>query len=213
MSTRPPLHQPAKRPNRVHTDTAATPFHRTHAWKQVSLLARSEQPICLDPWHRHATQIRATQATHHILSVQDYPELKLSKSNLFCLCWSCHSYVEALQRRGVPTVAVIQRAMQRGLQHVLDVANGTVSLQKPSPTLPYKQGIHDTTTPRMGVQNQTPPPSANASWVLNSAGDISTVPLVHCTKVPNGVYCTRMSKVQNSFCGSCSFQPNNTKNQ
>ncbi len=63
-------------------------YHKT-AWRRIRLQALQRDHYLCQECLRYK---RITQATevHHLLPLEDYPELGLELSNLQSLCWNCH---------------------------------------------------------------------------------------------------------------------------
>lgn len=74
----------------------SAPFYHTRAWKQVraAALAR-DRGMCCDCRDRYSSGVgvRPNRATmvHHIIPVEERPDLALSLENLRSLCDACHN--------------------------------------------------------------------------------------------------------------------------
>ena len=76
---------------------------KTRRWKKLRELVLKEQPLCADPYSRHANDGRAVAATQvdHIKPLAERPDLVYVRSNLQGLCTSCHAQKTADERRSI----------------------------------------------------------------------------------------------------------------
>jgi 5-methylcytosine-specific restriction protein A len=58
-------------------------------WRKFRIGYLSAHPLCMDCEKRGV--IRAATEPHHIVKVQDRPDLRLVDSNLMALCHDCHA--------------------------------------------------------------------------------------------------------------------------
>ena len=58
------------------------------AWKKLRRMVLRRQPVCT-----HCNE-QPSVLVHHIKSIKEYPELRLTASNLTGLCFNCHESIE-----------------------------------------------------------------------------------------------------------------------
>jgi 5-methylcytosine-specific restriction protein A len=84
-------HCGAVKPCEVHRrrSTSKRSDHYDNQWRVLSERLRAHNPICedcvLQGRHDPSTEV------HHIVPINDAPQLRLVQSNLVCLCTSCHN--------------------------------------------------------------------------------------------------------------------------
>lgn len=72
------------------------PFYHTAAWKRVRQVALSrDQGMCQDCMDRfragYGVRPRRAQMVHHIIPIEERPDLALDLNNLRALCNECHN--------------------------------------------------------------------------------------------------------------------------
>lgn len=74
-----------------------TSFYKSNVWQQMRLNAIRNNPVC-----QHC-KCKPSQHVHHLKRAADYPELRLTLSNLECLCQQCHARETAyeLKQKGI----------------------------------------------------------------------------------------------------------------
>jgi 5-methylcytosine-specific restriction endonuclease McrA len=73
-------------------------FYDSQAWRKVRKMKLAEQPQCEQCLADGFTVLAS--AVHHDKSIEEFPELALTLSNLVSICSTCHSRIEAQRRRG-----------------------------------------------------------------------------------------------------------------
>ena len=90
-------------------------FYHTSAWRRLRVKAlERDHYLCKNCLRNH----RITTATevHHILPVDDHPELALVLDNLESLCWDCHEQTKDHGKRVMQAPAGVR---------VIKVSNGS----------------------------------------------------------------------------------------
>ena len=64
-------------------------FYHTPAWRRARKLALQRDHFLCQECLRKKKMVPATEV-HHVLPLEDFPELGLELSNLTSLCWYCH---------------------------------------------------------------------------------------------------------------------------
>jgi 5-methylcytosine-specific restriction protein A len=72
-------------------------FYDSAAWRKVRKIKLAQQPQC-ELCSADGFTVLAT-AVHHDQSIEDFPALALTLSNLVSICGTCHSRIEAQRRR------------------------------------------------------------------------------------------------------------------
>lgn len=105
--------------------TAAVRIRNSHRWQRFREWFRRRYPLCCDPFGHHAEDgvIEATDHVHHIIGLEERSDLAFDDRNCAPLCTACHARVEAMERRGEPTV------------HLFKEWQGEVDGNEPSVTL------------------------------------------------------------------------------
>ena len=72
------------------------PFYHTAAWKRVRAVALSrDNGMCQKCMERfragYGVRPRRARMVHHIIPVEERPDLALDLNNLVSLCWECHN--------------------------------------------------------------------------------------------------------------------------
>ena len=80
--------------------TEANAIRRTGRWKKVSRMFRKSYPVCCNPLDLHPRQVRSTAHAHHIIPIEEAPELAFDWSNLAPLYAECYGAVEAIGPKG-----------------------------------------------------------------------------------------------------------------
>lgn len=57
-------------------------------WKRLSETYRAENPLCEDCLEEDL--LTPSEEVHHLISIQDRPDLIMNRSNLRALCKDCH---------------------------------------------------------------------------------------------------------------------------
>lgn len=81
----------AKSYNKWARSPAAVEFYRSNDWRKLSLLVRTEEPVC-----RICEQARTTEADHIIPISLDWSK-RFDRDNLRGLCSACHMKVRKEQ--------------------------------------------------------------------------------------------------------------------
>lgn len=121
MPTRCPIHS-LRSPTgtrEVKTRRDWTPKKSTHAnkvrnsprWKRLTIAIQARDPVCCDPLAKHSKVVTPTTTTHHLKPIETHPDLAFDPANLVGLCAGCHSSVEILERRGIPTEELVRTAL------------------------------------------------------------------------------------------------------
>lgn len=64
-------------------------FYQSRAWRSIRLLAlQRDHYLCQECLKKR--RFKTATEVHHLLPLEDYPELGLELSNLQSLCWDCH---------------------------------------------------------------------------------------------------------------------------
>lgn len=80
-------------------------FYHTSAWRRIRRLAlQRDRYLCQLQTSSRCTK-RATEV-HHVLPLEDHPELGLELSNLVSCCWFCHE--DTKHQRSEPTVSGVR---------------------------------------------------------------------------------------------------------
>lgn len=74
----------------------SAPFYHTAAWKRLRAVALSrDNGMCQKCMERfragYGVHPRRAQMVHHIIPVEERPDLALDLNNLQSLCWECHN--------------------------------------------------------------------------------------------------------------------------
>lgn len=75
-------------------------FYRSRAWKGVRAIQLAREPLCQRCLRDHRRAVPAA-AVHHVLSIEERPDLALVVSNLESICKACHSAHHAKRLRQV----------------------------------------------------------------------------------------------------------------
>ena len=68
----------------------SNPFYRTGVWKKKRLnVLRRDEYLCQE-CKKYGRRVEA-KVVHHIKELEDYPELRLTSSNLQSVCAQCHN--------------------------------------------------------------------------------------------------------------------------
>lgn len=76
-------------------------FYHTTAWRRVRLLALQRDNYLCQECLRKKKITPATEV-HHVLELEDHPELGLELDNLTSLCWQCHEDTKRRPRVVLP---------------------------------------------------------------------------------------------------------------
>jgi 5-methylcytosine-specific restriction endonuclease McrA len=74
-------------------------------WQQCRQAQLLEHPFCADPfgWHRDQNRIELAKHVHHVIPLEERPDLALDQDNLRSLCVRCHGAIEGRERTGRST--------------------------------------------------------------------------------------------------------------
>ena len=84
-------------------------FYHKPAWRRLRLLAlQRDHYLCQECLKHH--RFTAATEVHHVLELEEHPELGLDLDNLVSLCWSCHEQTKHRTKQAEPpsTVRVIR---------------------------------------------------------------------------------------------------------
>ena len=73
-------------------------------WKTFRAWFLRAHPLCCNPDSLHNDMERGADQVHHIVSLEEAPELAYTESNCAPLCTTCHARVEADGRKGRDTL-------------------------------------------------------------------------------------------------------------
>lgn len=76
----------------------AARFRSSIRWQRFRAWFIARQPLCVNPYHLHDGQERATQEVHHIEPVARRPDLALLEENCMATCTECHAAASARER-------------------------------------------------------------------------------------------------------------------
>lgn len=81
---------------------ASQRFRSSTAWRKLSKLKLSMNPLCEDPFGDHARRAttRSALQVHHIKPLATHPECGLDLDNLQSVCTACHAKLEVAAKRG-----------------------------------------------------------------------------------------------------------------
>ena len=91
----PGFHKTGQKKGPEKTTLKERGFYQSKAWRRVRLLALQRDHYLCQECLRKKRLTKATEV-HHLLPLEEHPELALELSNLESLCWDCH---EATKRR------------------------------------------------------------------------------------------------------------------
>ena len=85
------------RPRGTHHDTPqrrlTSAFYRSHKWKRTRQTILNRDGNCINCGTHNRLQV------HHIISINDAPELALDPTNLTTLCATCHAHTSNTTKR------------------------------------------------------------------------------------------------------------------
>ena len=78
----------------------AKKIRSSRRWRAVREYVLRRQPLCADPFGRHAKDRRIVPATEvdHILGLRTHPHLAFTTTNLQALCTRCHARKSGQER-------------------------------------------------------------------------------------------------------------------
>lgn len=106
----------AKAPAKPRKQTEARRLRQTQRWRKLSESLRREQSFCVDPLgiHEMRKSPKPSTCVHHIIGIEEQPELAFSRANLAALCQSCHNELERLERAGESTKHLFKAGADQG---------------------------------------------------------------------------------------------------
>jgi len=94
-------YHPSHRNSREKETLKEQGFYHTPAWRRVRILAlQRDHYLCQECLRQH--RFTAATEVHHILPLEEHPELALELSNLRSLCWSCHEATKQHKKVSAP---------------------------------------------------------------------------------------------------------------
>ena len=69
-------------------------FHQTSEWQKLSRRKRQDQPLC-EVCLADGGRVTAAQLVHHLQSIRERWDLRLTYSNLQSQCQACHNRITA----------------------------------------------------------------------------------------------------------------------
>ena len=90
-------------------------FYHTPAWRRLRIKAlERDHYLCQNCLRNH--RITAATEVHHLMPVEDHPDLALVLDNLESLCWDCHEQTKDHGKRVVQAPAGVR---------VIKISNGS----------------------------------------------------------------------------------------
>jgi len=83
--------------------TEARKIRDTGRYQRFRSRFRKKHPICCDPLSIHPNEVKQIEHVHHIIGVNERPDLALCEDNCAPLCTECHGRIEGMERTGKPT--------------------------------------------------------------------------------------------------------------
>lgn len=88
-NTKRPGYHPCKKRGSKKDTLKKRGFYQSKAWRRVRLLAlQRDHHLCQECLKKQ--RIKTATEVHHIMALEDHPQLGLELSNLISLCWDCH---------------------------------------------------------------------------------------------------------------------------
>ena len=111
----PGLHNPRKNSDEKNDTMKAQGFYHSAAWRRVRRMALQRDHFLCQDCLKHGRFKKATEV-HHVLELEEHPELALELSNLRSLCWDCHEQTKDHRRgaRNLPAGVRIIRIADDG---------------------------------------------------------------------------------------------------
>ncbi len=90
----------------------ASQIYNSQRWRNYRTWFRNHHPFCADPFgiHKAKNEYVITEQLHHIIKINDRPDLAFTESNIQPLCESCHIHVE----RGTKPTIILTRPVGYG---------------------------------------------------------------------------------------------------
>ena len=85
-------------------------FYHTPAWRRVRRLALQRDNYLCQKCLKEKGQVTPATEVHHLVRVDDDPQLALALANLQSLCWDCHESTKDRRRA--------RKALPRGVRVV-----------------------------------------------------------------------------------------------
>lgn len=84
---------------------ASKRFRNSRRWQKVRDLHKRQFPLCSDPFGAHERMNETVEVAHvhHIVGIDEAPDLACHVDNLASVCSWCHSRLEAMRRAGKDT--------------------------------------------------------------------------------------------------------------
>ncbi len=95
----------------VPRQSKAATFRSSTRWKKFRAWHKRTHPLCCDPFgdHKRLGEMPVVAGDlHHILPLNDRPDLALDESNCAQLCRSCHGRIEGMERSGRSTAHLFE---------------------------------------------------------------------------------------------------------
>lgn len=74
-------------------------IHGSGRWQKVRAMKLARDPLCEDPYGRHAGQTVTATEVDHRLALRERPDLAWTLDNLQSLCDPCHNRKSVAERR------------------------------------------------------------------------------------------------------------------
>jgi 5-methylcytosine-specific restriction endonuclease McrA len=90
--------------------TQAQRIRSTARWQRITDRFKREHPLCCDPFDTHSKEQRVEEVsqTHHILSVDQRPDLAYDWENLAPVCTECHGRLNSMEGKGHDTAPLFE---------------------------------------------------------------------------------------------------------
>lgn len=163
----------------------ARDIRKTWRWIKMSRAVIRRDPVCLDPMGMHADQLRPSQSAHHIVGIEEREDLAFDPTNLVGLCFSCHSHLEHVGRRGADIETLVRVALNKRSSDEQNRSAGAAG--EPLGGIAIARGCSSTSDAAVSEGTRSEKPAFFPG----------------CRKMRNGIFCARMRRMKSTRCGGC----------